>query len=92
MSETIGSVLDATRRAQHMPAPILYDDIVDQPTFEAFINGTQFPTPQQIMAFTARLKQNEAPLVFTHTDPISKKSTRQSNHCTFIKSWRLGRR
>ncbi|KRL42038.1 hypothetical protein FD01_GL002040 [Lacticaseibacillus manihotivorans DSM 13343 = JCM 12514] len=65
-------MLDATRRAQHMPAPILYDDIVDQPTFEAFINGTQFPTPQQIMAFTARLKQNEAPLVFTHTDPISK--------------------
>jgi hypothetical protein len=72
MSETIGSVLDATRRAQHMPAPILYDGIVDQPTFEAFINGTQLPTPQQIMAFTARLKLNEAPLVFTHTEPISK--------------------
>lgn len=72
MSETIGSVLDATRRAQHMPAPILYDDIVDQPTFAAFINGTQYPTPQQIMAFTARLKLNDAPLVFTHAEPISK--------------------
>lgn len=72
MSETIGSVLEATRRAQHMPAPILYDDIVDQPTFEAFIKGTQLPTPQQIMAFTTRLKCDEAPLVYSQYYPISK--------------------
>lgn len=72
MSETIGSVLDATRRAQHTPAPKLFDGIVDQPTFEAFINGTQYPTPQQIMALTARLKLDEAPFVYSQYYPISK--------------------
>lgn len=72
MPETIGSVLDATRRAQHMSAPTLYEGIMDQATFLAVINGSESPTPQQIMAFTTRLKLDVAPLTFSKYYPISK--------------------